>query len=121
MARIECWFDQDLLKPVKVQAIGGNVFSLDNNGTLVGVRAYSNGTAATLSGSVTGYCILADGTTVPVAGYRDGNKAYILMPQSALAIPGTIKIMIKLTDSSTIRDVLLFPTMKPLDQQKDEG
>ena len=61
MARTECWFEQDLKSPVQVRAINGNVFSLDNNGTLVGVKVFDDGEPATLSGSVTGYCILADG------------------------------------------------------------
>ena len=102
MARIESWFECDLKKAVQVQAINGNVFSMDNQGNLVGIKVYDDGEQVTLSGSVTGYCILADGTTVSVAGTREENKAYILMPQSALAVPGTIKIIIKLTDSSVI-------------------
>ena len=102
MAQIERWYEQDLKKPVQVQAIGGNVFSLDNNGTLIGVRVYDNGEAAELSGSVTAYCTLADGQTVSVAGTREENRVYFSMPQSALAVPGTIKIVVKLTEDTTI-------------------
>jgi hypothetical protein len=102
MARIETWVDCDLKKIVQVQEVRGNVFTLDNLGNLVGVRVYSDGQPVTLSGSVNGYCILADGTTIPVAGSRSGNTAYIILPQSAYAVPGIIKIMIKLTDSSVI-------------------
>ena len=111
MARIECWFEQDLKKPVRVQTISGNVFSLDHNGTLVGVKVFDNGSPATLAGTVTAYCILNDGTTVPVAGTRDGNQAYILMPQSALAVPGPIKILIKLTDGTVITTLAALVSM----------
>ena len=73
MARIESWFECDLKKAVQVQAINGNVFSMDNQGNLVGIKVYDDGEPVTLSGSVTGYCILADGTTVSVAGTREEN------------------------------------------------
>jgi len=119
MARIESWFEQDLKKPVIQRYIKGNFFSLDNVGNLVGVKVYDNGAEATLSGSVTGYCVLADGTTVPVSGTRSGNQAYILLPQSALSIPGYIGIVLKLTDGNTITTLLsIIATVYP--SQTDE-
>lgn len=106
MAITESWFKQDLKKSVIQRYIDGNFFSLDNVGNLVGVKVYDNGAEAALSGSVTGYCVLADGTTVPVAGTRSGNQAYILLPQSVLSIPGYIGIVLKLTDGNTITTLL---------------
>ena len=106
MARIETWYEQDLKKPVLPQYLEGRFFSFDNVGNLVGVNVYDNGSPATLSGSVTGYCVLQDGTTVQVNGTRSGNKVYILLPQSALSVPGTIGIGIKLVDSTTITTLL---------------
>lgn len=106
MAKVECWFKQDLKKPVKVQTLNGSVFTLDNVGSLIGVEVYSDGEAETLTGSVTGYIILPDETTVSVAGTRSENKAYIALPQSALAYPGFIRIAIKLTNSSEITTLL---------------
>lgn len=102
MARIETWVNCDLKKTVQVHRVTGNLFTLDNQGNLIGVRVFENGQPVTLAGTVNGYCILADGTTVPVAGSRSGNTAYIILPQSAYAVPGIIKIMIKLTESSVI-------------------
>lgn len=106
MAKIECWFKQDLKSPVKAQTLNGNVFTLDNVGSLIGVEVYDNGVPASLSGSVNGYIILPDETTVSVAGTRSDNKLSINLPQSALAIPGFIKIAVKLTNSSEITTML---------------
>ena len=102
MARFETWVNRDLKKIMTAEDIRGTVFTLDNRGNLIGVRVFSDGVPVELSGSVNGYCILADGTTVPVAGTRSGNEAYIILPQSAYAVPGMIRIAIKLTDGSTI-------------------
>lgn len=102
MARFETWVNRDLKKVMTAEDIRGTVFTLDNLGNLIGVRVFSDGQPVTLSGSVNGYCILADGTTVPVAGTRSGNEAYIVLPQSAYAVPGMIRIAIKLTDGSAI-------------------
>ena len=106
MARIETWLDCDLKKIIRVHAIKGNVFTQDHLGNLIGVRVYDNGEPVTLAGSVNGYCILADGSTVPVDGDRDtsGNRAWIILPQSAYAVPGTIRITIKLTETDGDED-----------------
>ena len=110
-AIIESWFEQDLKKPVQVQVLNGNVFSQDHNGNLVGVKVYDGGEPAALTGSVNAYCILADGTTVPVDGTRQDNMAYIMVPQSALAVPGTIRIVIKLTEVDGNDDVTNVTTL----------
>ena len=110
-AIIESWFEQDLKKPVQVQVLNGNVFSQDHNGNLVGVKVYDGGEPATLTGSVNAYCILPDGTTVPVDGTRQDNTAYFMVPQSALAVPGTIRIVIKLTETDANDDVTNVTTL----------
>ena len=106
MARTETWFDQDLKKPVSVRIMAGMQFSEDNQGSLIGVRVYDDGADATLTGGATGYCILADGQTITVDGTREGNMAYILLPQSALLVPGPIQITIKLVDDGVITTLL---------------
>lgn len=101
MAVIETWFEQDLQKPVKVRYIDGNLFSHNGNGNRIGVVVTNNGEAVTLTGTVSGYAVLADGTTVPCTGTRSGNKASILVPAAAYS-PGRILISIFLTDGTTV-------------------
>ena len=106
MAVMELWRRRDLEGTVKPEYIDGNFFTQDSAGNLVGVKCYKDGAEATLSGSVTGYCILTNGETVSVAGTRSGNKASILIPQSALAYTGPLGVVIKLVDGNTITTLL---------------
>lgn len=105
MARIENWYKQDLKKPVPIRRME-TVFNQDALGHLFGVEVYSDGDAVTLAGSVTGYCLLADGTTVPVSGTRSANKASIVIPQTAYSVIGPITITVKLTEGSAITTLL---------------
>ena len=103
MAVIESWVKSDLKRAVKVQYLQGNVFSLDNDGNLVGVNVFDDGEPATLAGSVSANVIRSDGTTVVIAsGTLSENKASVLLPQAAYAVPGVISIIIKLTEDSTV-------------------
>ena len=106
MAVVENRFVCDLSKPVQAQALKGNVFSLDNLGSRLSVLIYDNGQPATISGTITGNCILPDGSTVNVNGSltteNGGSKAYVDVPQSCLLISGILKIAIKCTSSGVI-------------------
>lgn len=102
MAMVETWVNQDLTQPVRMIYPKGNFFEEDNLGNLIGVRAYNNGSPAYLDGSCVGYCILANGASVPVNGSVSGNTAYIILPQSAYAVPGPICIILKLISGSTV-------------------
>ena len=102
MAQLETWYKQDLKKPLVVHR-HADVFNQDSRGNLIGVEIYSDGEPVTLSGSIDGYCLLSDGTTVPAVGAnRTGNKASILIPQTAYNVPGPITITIKNTDGNDI-------------------
>jgi hypothetical protein len=102
MAVVESWFNQDLNEAVKVQHLNGVVFTDDNNGNLIGVKVFKDKVPVNLSGSCTGYCILADGLSIPVAGTVSNNTAYILLPDSAYIVPGPINIILKLTSGTTV-------------------
>lgn len=101
MARVETWFDQDLLKPVPIRQIG-SIYSQDALGNRIGVNVTKDGESVTLSGTVNGYIILPDGSHISCPGYRSGNKAYINLPANAYSIIGPISIAVKLTDGSSI-------------------
>lgn len=102
MARLETWYKQDLKKPLIVHK-HADVFNQDSRGNLIGVEVYKDGEPVTLAGSISGYCLLADGTTVPAVGAsRSGNKASVLIPQTAYSVPGPITITIKNVEGNDI-------------------
>lgn len=105
MAQIETWFECDLQKPVVVRQLTGNVFLADVQGNLIGVKVISGGQNVTLSGSAIGYIIRGDGATVVVNGTVSGNRASIVLPQSAYAVVGPISIAIRLV-SGDVKTVL---------------
>ena len=102
MAVIETWYNQDLNSPVRVNVLNGNVFSTDNYGNVVGIKTYRNGTAASLSGSVSATVVRPDGATVAIVGTLSGNQASVALPYAACAVPGLITICIKNTSGSTV-------------------
>lgn len=100
MAVFETWLKSDLKKPVQVKPLTGNLFSQDEDGNLIGVEVFDDGSPADLSGGVNGYIIRADGSTVVVIGERSGNKVSILLPAAAYAVVGPISIVIKLSTTT---------------------
>lgn len=99
---IETWFSQDVKKPVQVHYIDGNVFSQDNNGNKVGVVLTDGDTPVNAAGTISANVIRSDGTTVAVTGSSSNNTAWVVLPQSAYAVPGLISIIIKSTESSVV-------------------
>ena len=95
MAIFETVLKSDLKKPVQVKQLSGNLFSADNGGNKITVEVLDNGSPATISGSVTGYIIREDNSTVTVVGTLSGNKASIVLPASAYAVVGKVSIVIK--------------------------
>lgn len=102
MAVIETWFNQERTQPVKVRYLDGNVFSMDNNGNLIGVEVFENGEPFSLSGTVSASVIRSDGTTVAVTGSLSGNKCFVTLPQSCYSVPGVLSVVIKLTTGTTV-------------------
>jgi len=100
LAVFETLLKSDLKKPVTVQALQGVVFTADSAGNRVTVEVTDGGSPAALSGTVTGYVIRADGGTLAVTGTLSGNKASIVLPASAYAVPGPMQIAIRLTAGS---------------------
>lgn len=105
MAVIETWFHQDLQEPVKVNYLDGNLFSNNGNGNRIGVVLTNNGEdLASISGTVSGYVVTADGSTVPCTGSKSGNRASILIPAAAYQ-PGSIFITVFVTDRTTVTTI----------------
>lgn len=102
---IETWLTQDLNKPVKVQSISGNLFSQDNMANLIGVEIMDGNQPATVSGIVSANVLRADGATVAVTGTLIGNKASVVLPQSAYLVPGMTAIVIKLIDDEEVTTI----------------
>lgn len=100
MAQFETWLKTDLQRPPQVKCLGGAVFSQDHMGNLVGAEVTDGGQAASLSGTVMGYIVRADGSTVAVSGQCAGNRAWIELPEAAYAVPGMIRIAIRLRNGS---------------------
>ena len=95
MAVFETVLQSDLKKPVQVKQLIGNLFSADNGGNKITVEVLDNGSAATLSGGVTGYVIRGDNATVAVTGTLTNNRASIVLPAAAYVVVGHISIVIK--------------------------
>ena len=111
MAYIETWVKQEMTKPVKVQYLGGNLFSQDSQGNLLGVELYKDGVAYSGGGTVSGTVIRADGGTVAVTGSISGNKAQIILPAAAYVVVGGVTIIIKLTQGGQTVTVGAFVSM----------
>ena len=121
MAIFETVLKSDLKKPVQVKQLSGNLFSGDNQGNKITVEVMDNGSAATLSGGVTGYVIREDNATVTISsGTLSGNKASIILPEEAYNVVGRVSIVIKVGTTTvgactayvyrTSTDVLVDPT-----------
>ena len=108
MATVNVNLTCDLQHPVQVQYIGGNLFSQDNAANTINVDVFNDGEPATLGGSISANVIRADGATVAVSGALSGNRAYVILPQACYAVPGTITVIIKNTESSTVTTLAAF-------------
>ena len=97
MACFETWFKNDLTKPINVVQLRGVMFNLDNFANLIGVELEYNGQPAALEGTIAGYVIKNDGTTLNLTTTtgKAGNKAWVILPQEAYTVEGPISIVIK--------------------------
>lgn len=116
----ETWLRSDLKKPLNVECLEGAFFSGDNEGNLVGVEVFDDGTPASLSGGVTGYVIRADGVTVMVNGTLSDNKASIVLPASAYTVPGFASIVIKVS-TVTVGACVVYVYRSTTDSYFDPG
>lgn len=102
MQPFELWQTSDLQRGAAVQVVNGIAFTADSAANLFGVRVLDNGEPVELSGTVMGYAIRADGATLTITGSLSGNAASIVLPAAAYVVPGTLDIVLKISDSGTV-------------------
>ena len=101
MARTETWINCELTEPAKVIYPRGQLFENDVNGNVIGVKVFRDGQPVNLSGSIVGYCTLANGASIPINGLISGNAGYIVLSDDCYVVPGMIIIVIKNIDGGT--------------------
>lgn len=82
------------------------IYYADVEANRIGAIVTMNGQPFPLSGTCTGSAILADGSTVPMAGVIDGNQAYIDLDSSCYSVEGQIKIFVKITTGGVTTTLL---------------
>lgn len=107
MAQFANMFEVDLnnrFYPVSlVQTVSeGNVYA-----NRIGAYVYKDGAPVNLGGACTGLVMRADGTTVPLTGYVEGNAAYVVLDQPSCAIPGPIQVAINSVVGENITTLLV--------------
>ena len=80
----------------------GNVYS-----NRIGAYVYADGAPVNLGGACTGLVMRADGTTVPLTGYVEGNAAYVVLDQPSCAIPGPIQVAVNSVVGENITTLLV--------------
>lgn len=106
MAQFKQWFEQDFMRPIKVQHCESVMFTGDDKGALVGVRLFDNGVAYSGGGTVTGAVKRSDSGLVALTGAISGNAASVVIPAAALAYPGPIGVHIILNQGGSVTTVL---------------
>ena len=97
MAQFKQWFTQDLTESIVVRHCESVMFTGDDQGAIVGVRLYENGTPYSGGGAVTGAVKRLDGGRVMLTGTLSGNAASVVIPAAALTYAGPIGVQIILT------------------------
>lgn len=100
--QFEKWFQVDLLKPRDTAVdLGVLLCAGDDNSVRVGVRVKSGSADTDVTGNVKGYVLLPNGVgLVPFDGAKDGNSAWIDLPEGALALQGRITVSIRVMDTN---------------------
>lgn len=75
-------------------------FTGDDGANLIGVTVTDGGNAVSLTGDITANVIRADGETITVAGTKDSNRAWIILPDDAYEVEGGITVAISETVNS---------------------
>ena len=91
----EYWTRTDLQKLPEVKRPGDLLFYADSDANRIGVHVSDGGIPVTLTGSIRAWIILPDGTTIQEDGEKDGNRAWVDLPDEAYVAQGPIGIYLK--------------------------
>lgn len=97
--QFEKWFRVDLSKAAMTEWVGSSFFTNDNLSNIIGVELYDGMDPVDVPGTIQGIIILPNDGTITVNGSRTGNKAWIELPDTALALEGMVTITIRATVS----------------------
>lgn len=97
----EYWLETDLQRLAEVKH-SGIVFSQDSGANKIGVKVTNNGIPVTLTGTVNGYVIKPDGTTIEITGDKSGNEAWVVLSSSAYSVVGSISVFVKLINGTEV-------------------
>ena len=95
----EHWVNSDTMSLPEVKAFD-LIFSMDDMANRVGVNVTKEGEPVELQGSVIGYIVKPDGSTITTAGQKQGNKAWVDLPAAAYTTPGLVSVFVKVTDEN---------------------
>lgn len=93
----------ELTKAVRVQTPCEILYSTDTNNIIVNV--FKNAAPENISGTVTAYMILPDGSTITETGTISWNTATVELPSEAYDIPGIVSVAVKLSSSGMITTI----------------
>ena len=109
MAAIEKLCGCELLEPVQINNIP-KIKTSEADGCVVSVTVAFNGEPVTLSGTIKGYVVRSDRTTVSYNGTRSGNTASVTIPNAAL-LPGACFITLVNIDGITTTTLAAVSTV----------
>ena len=98
----ELWMRTDTAGLPAVKTDPGRFFTLDDGADLLGVEVFENGQPLTISGTIKAWIIRSDGTSIKADGEKDGNKAWIVLPEEAYAVPGKLEVFLKIHNGDDI-------------------
>ena len=101
----EYWMNARLDRLATVQITSGRAFNGDQGANLFGVKVEG---VSSLTGTVSANIVKPDGTTITQSGSKDGNKAWVVLPEAAYTVKGKIIIAIKLTNGTEVATLGAF-------------
>ena len=77
----------------------GMLYTQDVNPLKLGVRLEDSEGEIDASGTVSGTAIIPDGSTITLEGDKEGNAAWVIVPQEVLAYQGRVEIFLRIADA----------------------